>query len=186
MDSYGVGTSLVTGSGAPTANMVYKLVEVDGMPVEKRSSHKESHGRRKEALRLSRPTGIITEEVVYPAGRQPAGSRTVPGVDHSAGPGRRGGIQTGPGCGARAGSFRAAQSAVGGFELIARRAGDPDDADSGRPELAPPKRAKRVTTSDVSVSVPELLAIAVAALGGSERSGQLADGHRGRARFRNR
>ncbi|GAB1812338.1 nicotinate phosphoribosyltransferase [Mycobacterium sp. MUNTM1] len=72
VDSYGVGTSLVTGSGAPTANMVYKLVEVDGLPVQKRSSHKESHGGRKEALRLSRGTGIITEEVVYPAGRQPA------------------------------------------------------------------------------------------------------------------
>ncbi len=71
VDSYGVGTSLVTGSGAPTANMVYKLVEVDGMPVQKRSSHKESHGGHKEALRLSRPTGTITEEVVYPAGRPP-------------------------------------------------------------------------------------------------------------------
>ncbi len=71
VDSYGVGTSLVTGSGAPTANMVYKLVEVDGMPVEKRSSHKESHGGRKEALRLSRRSGTITEEVVYPAGHQP-------------------------------------------------------------------------------------------------------------------
>ncbi|HET7075677.1 MAG TPA: nicotinate phosphoribosyltransferase [Mycobacterium sp.] len=72
VDSYGVGTSLVTGSGAPTANMVYKLVEVDGMPVQKRSTHKESHGGRKAALRLSRPTGTITEEVVYPAGRPPA------------------------------------------------------------------------------------------------------------------
>jgi len=72
VDSYGVGTSLVTGSGAPTANMVYKLVEVDGMPVQKRSSHKESHGGHKEALRLSRPTGTITEEVVYPAGQPPA------------------------------------------------------------------------------------------------------------------
>ena len=49
VDSYGVGTSLVTGSGAPTAHMVYKLVEVDGMPVQKRSSHKESRGGRKEA-----------------------------------------------------------------------------------------------------------------------------------------
>ncbi|TXF11424.1 nicotinate phosphoribosyltransferase, partial [Mycobacterium tuberculosis] len=29
VDSYGVGTSVVTGSGAPTASMVYKLVEVD-------------------------------------------------------------------------------------------------------------------------------------------------------------
>ena len=71
VDSYGVGTSLVTGSGAPTARMVYKLVEVDGMPVEKRSSHKESHGGRKQALRLSRPTGTLTEEVVHPAGRAP-------------------------------------------------------------------------------------------------------------------
>jgi nicotinate phosphoribosyltransferase len=71
VDSYGVGTSLVTGSGAPTAGMVYKLVEVDGIPVQKRSSHKESRGGGKEALRLSRPTGTITEEVVYPAGRPP-------------------------------------------------------------------------------------------------------------------
>ncbi len=72
VDSYGVGTSLVTGSGAPTASMVYKLVEVDGMPVQKRSSHKETHGGRKEALRLSRATGIITEEVVHPAGCAPS------------------------------------------------------------------------------------------------------------------
>ncbi|WP_156685824.1 nicotinate phosphoribosyltransferase [Mycobacterium sp. Marseille-P9652] len=71
VDSYGVGTSLVTGSGAPTASMVYKLVEVDGMPVQKRSSHKESHGGHKEALRLSRPTGTVVEEVVHPAGRPP-------------------------------------------------------------------------------------------------------------------
>jgi nicotinate phosphoribosyltransferase len=72
VDSYGIGTSLVTGSGAPTANMVYKLVEVDGVPVEKRSVRKESHGGRKEALRLSRSTGTITEEIVYPAGHPPS------------------------------------------------------------------------------------------------------------------
>ena len=72
VDSYGVGTSLVTGSGAPTADMVYKLVEVDGIPVQKRSSHKESHGGRKQAMRLARPTGTIVEEVVFPAGRPPA------------------------------------------------------------------------------------------------------------------
>ncbi|KKC01942.1 nicotinate phosphoribosyltransferase [Mycobacterium nebraskense] len=71
VDSYGVGTSLVTGSGAPTANMVYKLVEVDGMPVQKRSSHKETRGGRKEALRLTRTSGTVTEEVVYPVGRRP-------------------------------------------------------------------------------------------------------------------
>ncbi|KQH77443.1 nicotinate phosphoribosyltransferase [Mycobacterium gordonae] len=72
VDSYGVGTSLVTGSGAPTASMVYKLVEVDGIPVQKRSSQKGSHGGRKAALRLSRPTGIVTEEVVHPFGRPPS------------------------------------------------------------------------------------------------------------------
>ena len=66
VDIYGVGTSVVTGSGAPTASMVYKLVEVDGMPVEKRSLHKESHGGRKKATRLAKPSGTIVEEIVYP------------------------------------------------------------------------------------------------------------------------
>jgi nicotinate phosphoribosyltransferase len=67
VDIYGVGTSVVTGSGAPTASMVYKLVEVDGTPVEKRSLHKESHGGRKKAMRLAKPSGTIVEEVIYPA-----------------------------------------------------------------------------------------------------------------------
>jgi nicotinate phosphoribosyltransferase len=68
VDIYGVGTSVVTGSGAPTASMVYKLVEVDGISVEKRSLHKESHGGRKRATRLAKPSGTVVEEVVYPAG----------------------------------------------------------------------------------------------------------------------
>jgi nicotinate phosphoribosyltransferase len=72
VDMYGVGTSVVTGSGAPTAAMVYKLVEVDGLPVEKRSSHKESHGGRKQALRLAKHSGTIVEEVVHPFGRPPS------------------------------------------------------------------------------------------------------------------
>jgi nicotinate phosphoribosyltransferase len=67
VDGYGVGTSVVTGSGAPAAGMVYKLVEVDGRPVAKRSSHKESRGGRKSVLRRHRATGTATEEVVYPA-----------------------------------------------------------------------------------------------------------------------
>lgn len=71
VDVYGVGTSVVTGSGAPTASMVYKLVEVDGMPVAKRSSHKESHGGRKAALRLAKESGTIVEEVVHPADAVP-------------------------------------------------------------------------------------------------------------------
>ena len=75
VDSFGVGTSVVTGSGAPTAGMVYKLVEVDGLPVEKRSSHKASHGGRKAATRLSRPSGTIVEEVVHLLGVPPTGGR---------------------------------------------------------------------------------------------------------------
>lgn len=83
VDTYGVGTSVVTGSGAPTASMVYKLVEVDGLPVQKRSTHKESHGGRKAATRLSRSTGTITEEVIHPVGEpletaEPARLLTVP------------------------------------------------------------------------------------------------------------
>lgn len=72
VDSYGVGTSVVTGSGAPTAGMVYKLVEVDGIPVAKRSTHKESHGGRKQALRLAKASGTIVEEVVHPYRQAPS------------------------------------------------------------------------------------------------------------------
>jgi nicotinate phosphoribosyltransferase len=72
VDAYGVGTSLVTGSGAPTAGMVYKLVEVDGRPVAKRSSAKESKGGRKSALRRYKPTGTALEEVVFLADKPAA------------------------------------------------------------------------------------------------------------------
>ena len=77
VDIYGVGTSVVTGSGAPTASMVYKLVEVDGMPVEKRSLHKRSHGGRKKATRLAKPSGTVVEEIVHPAADAPPQSDLV-------------------------------------------------------------------------------------------------------------
>jgi nicotinate phosphoribosyltransferase len=64
VDAYGAGTAVVTGSGAPTAGMVYKLVEVDGRPVAKRSQDKQSRGGRKYGLRRHRATGTATEEVV--------------------------------------------------------------------------------------------------------------------------
>jgi nicotinate phosphoribosyltransferase len=71
VDSYGVGTSVVTGSGVPTAGMVYKLVEVDGRPVAKRSKSKPSRGGAKSALRRYKPSGTAVEELVFPRGRQP-------------------------------------------------------------------------------------------------------------------
>ncbi len=72
VDSYGVGTQLVTGSGAPTASMVYKLVaraeseQPDGelVPVSKRSPDKPSQGGRKYAYRRIDGDGVATAEVI--------------------------------------------------------------------------------------------------------------------------
>jgi nicotinate phosphoribosyltransferase len=64
VDGYGVGTSLVTGSGAPTMGMVYKLVERDGLPVAKKSKDKVSVGGRKHAVRRHDADGIALAEVV--------------------------------------------------------------------------------------------------------------------------
>ncbi|MCZ2404119.1 nicotinate phosphoribosyltransferase [Paenarthrobacter sp. Z7-10] len=69
VDSYGIGTSLVTGSGAPTASLVYKLVsrEDDGgtfIPVAKSAKNKASVGGRKYALRRRDTAGRATAEIV--------------------------------------------------------------------------------------------------------------------------
>jgi len=69
VDAYGVGTSVVTGSGAPTAGFVYKLVarEADGrlQPVAKKSVGKQSLGGRKRALRRLDSGGTAVAEMVY-------------------------------------------------------------------------------------------------------------------------
>jgi nicotinate phosphoribosyltransferase len=67
VDGYGVGTSLVTGSGAPTAGMVYKLVERDGVQVAKKSEGKRSVGGRKFAVRRHDGNGTALAEVVSSA-----------------------------------------------------------------------------------------------------------------------
>ncbi|MER6786030.1 nicotinate phosphoribosyltransferase [Streptomyces sp. NPDC000658] len=73
VDAYGVGTQLVTGSGHPTASMVYKLVaraESDDpgsplVPVAKKSSGgKTSVGGRKWAARRLDAHGVAEAEVV--------------------------------------------------------------------------------------------------------------------------
>jgi nicotinate phosphoribosyltransferase len=76
VDSYGVGTSLVTGSGAPTAGLVYKLVARENgagelVGVAKRSRDKISIGGRKWALRRRGPDGVAQAEVIG-IGHQPA------------------------------------------------------------------------------------------------------------------
>ncbi|MBB5870161.1 nicotinate phosphoribosyltransferase [Allocatelliglobosispora scoriae] len=65
VDAYGAGTAVVVGSGAPTAGLVYKLVEVAGRPVVKRSENKATVGGRKTAVRRHKPTGTATEEIVF-------------------------------------------------------------------------------------------------------------------------
>ncbi|KAJ1682006.1 hypothetical protein LUZ63_022770 [Rhynchospora breviuscula] len=68
VDSYGVGTSVVTGSGTPTAGLVFKLVaraDADGswVPVAKASAQKASHGGRKAAFRTL-DAGTATSELI--------------------------------------------------------------------------------------------------------------------------
>jgi nicotinate phosphoribosyltransferase len=69
VDGYGVGTSLVTGSGAPTAALVYKLVsraDATGamVGVAKRSKDKLSVAGRKWALRRRDAHGTAQAEVI--------------------------------------------------------------------------------------------------------------------------
>ncbi len=72
VDGYGVGTSLVTGSGAPTASLVYKLVarsdsagrDAPMRPVAKRSAGKPSRGGRKSAVRRIDGHGTAYAETV--------------------------------------------------------------------------------------------------------------------------
>ena len=69
VDSYGVGTRLVTGSGAPTSAMVYKLVERENTagelePVAKTSAGKRSLGGAKQAARRHNSLGIATAELI--------------------------------------------------------------------------------------------------------------------------
>ena len=67
-DSYGVGTALVTGSGAPTAALVYKLAARSAgrrlEPVAKRSAGKPTLGGRKWAARALDDLGTAMAELV--------------------------------------------------------------------------------------------------------------------------
>jgi putative nicotinate phosphoribosyltransferase len=93
VDGYGVGTRMATGSGAPTAGFVYKLVAVaDGggadavlHPVEKRSPAKHTLGARKHASRWVDEEGRARVEHVRPLagnfkGEQDATLSAIPGT----------------------------------------------------------------------------------------------------------
>ena len=83
IDAYGVGTSLVTGSGAPTVGFVYKLVararNPGGTlePVAKGGGAKATVGSWKVASR-ELTDGVASRELLRPAGdARPAGSRAL-------------------------------------------------------------------------------------------------------------
>ncbi|SDN19063.1 nicotinate phosphoribosyltransferase [Actinomyces ruminicola] len=79
VNSYGVGTKLVTGSGRPTAALVYKLVEragADGQMQEVAkfsTGGKSTVGGRKWAGRVLDAAGSATEELVVSARSEAAG-----------------------------------------------------------------------------------------------------------------
>ena len=69
VDSYGVGTRLVTGSGVPTAALVYKVVSREDasgaiVPVAKKSESKSTVGGRKVAGRVMGDDGYASEELL--------------------------------------------------------------------------------------------------------------------------
>lgn len=69
VDSYGVGTSVVTGSGAPAAGFVYKMVAYqneagDWLAVSKQSAKKTNLGGRKDAVRRHDANQIAIAELV--------------------------------------------------------------------------------------------------------------------------
>jgi nicotinate phosphoribosyltransferase len=76
VDGYGVGTSLVTGSGAATAGLVYKLVAREDragnlVDVAKQSKDKATVGGRKWALRRLNASGRAEAEIIG-TGEMPA------------------------------------------------------------------------------------------------------------------
>jgi nicotinate phosphoribosyltransferase len=70
VDSFGVGTSVVVGSGSPTMGMVYKLVAHENdagewVSVAKKSADKASVGGRKSVRRAYDARGVATAELIF-------------------------------------------------------------------------------------------------------------------------
>lgn len=83
IDAYGVGTRLVTGSGAPTVGFVFKLVAVatsstgPSRPVAKRSAGKASVGGKKAAWRVTADDGRRAEVVLQADEAPPPGAEAL-------------------------------------------------------------------------------------------------------------
>jgi nicotinate phosphoribosyltransferase len=75
VDAYGVGTSVVTGSGVPAAGFVYKMVAFQNdagqwLAVSKQSAKKTNLGGRKNASRRHDQNQVAVAEIITTAGAQ--------------------------------------------------------------------------------------------------------------------
>jgi nicotinate phosphoribosyltransferase len=73
IDGYGIGTSLVTSSDAPSLDCAYKLEEYAGVPRRKRSTGKATWPGRKQVWRTYAPGGVMAADVVSLQGDAQAG-----------------------------------------------------------------------------------------------------------------
>lgn len=79
IDGYGAGTRVVTGSGHPTAGFVYKLVDIDGRPVAKKSADKASVGGVKTPYRFPDGSESYRLDGVVPDDARPLQEHVVRG-----------------------------------------------------------------------------------------------------------
>ena len=132
VDGYGVGTSLVTGSGHPTCGFVYKLVSREGadgemVGVAKKSKDKISIGGRKYALRRRNARGVAEAEVVG-IGEPPVDDGDDRALMVRARREAAGGRPREPGDDPRAARGLPRRAAAQGPPALPRRAGHPDRA----------------------------------------------------------
>ena len=143
VDGYGVGTSLVTGSGAPTAGFVYKLVEVDGRAGGQAvgGQGRPTAAARPRCAGTGRPAPRPRRSCAPRASRRHAtGDRALQHADASAAasPARR----ADPGRVPRAPAAGAHHPALAGSDAVPRRARDPHHL-RGAADDRPPARVRR-------------------------------------------
>lgn len=74
IDGFGIGTSLVTSSDAPSLDAVYKLQEYAGEPRRKRSTAKATWPGRKQVFRTLNAGGQFDHDIVTLEGDTPGGT----------------------------------------------------------------------------------------------------------------
>ncbi len=73
IDSFGVGTQMITSADAPALSMVYKLVELEGKGRIKLSEGKKTYPLAKQIHRVRDASGIIIKDIITQADEQSIG-----------------------------------------------------------------------------------------------------------------